>query len=109
MTDEEILQIDFYDLLGSQSAFMTNYDKIKYYRQTVENRLIMRDPKDILKDASDEAHSDQCSSWNVIALMAIRKAQKEMFDFLYSESQLEENNNLSLLEFFDKMDMQLDF
>ena len=33
MTDAEILQIDFYDLLGSWSVFYTPEEKIKYYRE----------------------------------------------------------------------------
>ncbi len=33
MTDEEIVKIDFYDLCGSWAIFMTDADKIKYYRE----------------------------------------------------------------------------
>ena len=33
MTDAEILQIDFYDLLGSWAVFYTPEEKVKYYRE----------------------------------------------------------------------------
>ena len=32
MTDEEILEIDFYDLFGSWSVFHTDNEKIEYYK-----------------------------------------------------------------------------
>jgi hypothetical protein len=33
LTDEEILQIDFYDLCGCAALWMSDEDKIKYYRE----------------------------------------------------------------------------
>jgi len=33
MTDAEILQIDFYDLLGSWAVFYTPEEKVKYYHE----------------------------------------------------------------------------
>lgn len=36
MTDEEILQIDFYDLCGCSAIWMTDEDKIKYWRSFSE-------------------------------------------------------------------------
>lgn len=33
MTDEQILELDFYDLLGSFAVFYTDEEKIKYYRE----------------------------------------------------------------------------
>ena len=37
LTDEEILQLDFYDFLGSWSIFYTDEEKIEYYRNNIEN------------------------------------------------------------------------
>lgn len=37
MTDQEILQIDFYDLCGVAAVSMTNVEKIKYWRKVMEN------------------------------------------------------------------------
>ena len=33
MTDAEILQIDFYDLLGTWAVWYTPEEKVKYYRE----------------------------------------------------------------------------
>jgi hypothetical protein len=33
MTDQEILEIDFYDLCGCAALWMSDEDKIKYYRE----------------------------------------------------------------------------
>ena len=33
MTDEQILQIDFYDLCGCAALCMSDEEKIKYYRE----------------------------------------------------------------------------
>jgi hypothetical protein len=33
MTDKEILEIDFYDLCGCAALWMTDEDKIKYYKE----------------------------------------------------------------------------
>lgn len=37
MTDREILKIDFYDLCGIGALWMSDEDKIKYWREVVEN------------------------------------------------------------------------
>lgn len=37
MTDEEILQIDFYDLCGCSALWMDDGEKIKYWREIIEN------------------------------------------------------------------------
>jgi hypothetical protein len=37
MSDEQILQLDFYDFCGCWSLWMTDADKIKYWRETIEN------------------------------------------------------------------------
>jgi len=37
LTDKEILEVDFYDLCGMNEIFMTDEDKIKYWRVFVEN------------------------------------------------------------------------
>jgi hypothetical protein len=33
MTEQEVLEIDFYDLCGCSALWMTDEDKIKYYRE----------------------------------------------------------------------------
>lgn len=35
MTDKEILQIDFYDLCGIGALWMTDQEKIDYYREVM--------------------------------------------------------------------------
>ena len=48
MTDEQILQIDFYDLCGCGTLWMTDEEKIKYYREVVERVKFINEPnKDI--------------------------------------------------------------
>jgi hypothetical protein len=37
MTEEEILKIDFYDFCGIETLWMTDADKIKYWRENMEN------------------------------------------------------------------------
>lgn len=39
MTDSEILQIDFYDLCGCDALWMTDNDKIKYWREVIEKQI----------------------------------------------------------------------
>ena len=39
MTDKEILEIDFYDLCGCAAAFMSDEDKIKYYKECMNTPL----------------------------------------------------------------------
>lgn len=36
MKDEEILKVDFYDLCGCGALWMTDNEKIKYWRQVIE-------------------------------------------------------------------------
>ena len=36
MTDQEILQVDFYDLCGCGALWMTDEEKIKYWREVIE-------------------------------------------------------------------------
>ena len=36
MTDKEILNIDFYDLCGCGALWMTDDDKIKYWREFIQ-------------------------------------------------------------------------
>jgi hypothetical protein len=38
MTNEEILQVDFYDLCGIGALWMTDDDKIKYWREVIEGK-----------------------------------------------------------------------
>ena len=37
MSDEQILQIDFYDFCGCSALWMTDENEIKYWRETIEN------------------------------------------------------------------------
>ena len=41
MTDKEILEIDFYDLCGCAALWMSDEDKIKYYRACIENSKVL--------------------------------------------------------------------
>lgn len=38
MTDKEILNIDFYDIVGIDSIFMSDEDKIIFWRKIIENQ-----------------------------------------------------------------------
>lgn len=38
LTDDEIMKIDFYDFCGINSLYMTDLDKIEYYRNMFENQ-----------------------------------------------------------------------
>ena len=35
MTDEQILEMDFYDFLGSSAVFYTKEEKVKWYRENI--------------------------------------------------------------------------
>mgnify|MGYP001370446395 CR=1 FL=1 len=37
MTDQEILEIDFYDLCGNAAIWMSDEDKINWWREIMEN------------------------------------------------------------------------
>jgi len=37
MTDKEILEIDFYDFFGSADVFVTDEERIKWYRKNILN------------------------------------------------------------------------
>ena len=63
-----------------------------------------RDASDIYEEARNEVLSGGNQSLRSIALLGIEKAQKDMFYYLYNEAEKEENKNLSLIEFFDKLD-----
>lgn len=67
----------------------------------------MRKAEEIYQDAKDEVLKDGNQSLNSIAILGIEKAQKEMFYFIYSEAEKGENKQLSLIDFFDKMDKML--
>lgn len=69
----------------------------------------MRNPKLIIEETQLELHKDGCQSTNVLNIVCIEKAQKEMFQYLYDEAEKEENKNLTLSEFFDKLDGKLLF
>ena len=65
----------------------------------------MRTSEKIYSETQLECHNDNCQSLEIISKLSIEKAQKEMFYFLYNQA--ENNKNLSLLDFFDKMDREL--
>lgn len=48
MTDQEILEIDFYDLCGCAALWMSDEDKIKYYREALKTK-IMNEEKNIIE------------------------------------------------------------
>lgn len=67
----------------------------------------MRTSEEIYNETRLQCLNDNCQSLEVMAKLSIEKSQKEMFYFLYEQA--ENNNNLTLLEFFDKMDKELLF
>ena len=69
----------------------------------------MRNSKEIYEDAVNDVLASGNQSLKSIALCAIEKAQREMFQFLYDEVMLDDNKKLSIIEFFDKMDRDLKF
>jgi hypothetical protein len=69
----------------------------------------MRNASDIYEETKNELLINGNQSSNSAAIIAIEKAQKEMFYFLYNKAELEENKNLSLIDFFDKLDRMLLF
>jgi hypothetical protein len=71
--------------------------------------IIMRKAIEIYKEAENEVISGGNQSCNSIAITSIEKTQKEMFYYLYEQAELEENKQLSLIDFFDKMDRALVF
>lgn len=71
--------------------------------------IIMRKANEIYQDAKNEVLEGGNQSLNNMAIIGIEKAQKEMFYFIYSEAEKDENKQLSLIEFFDKMDSTLVF
>lgn len=73
------------------------------------SQKVQRDADDIFSDVVKELNEGGCQSVNTIAKVCIAKAQKEMFRFLYDESEIKENKDMSLSEFFDKLDGKLNF
>ena len=69
----------------------------------------MRKAELIYKEAQTQVLNDGNQSLNSMAIIGIEKAQKEMFYYLYEEAEKEENKNLSLIDFFDKLDRTLIF
>ena len=71
----------------------------------------MRKAIEIYKETENEVLSGGNQSRNSIAIISIEKTQKEMFYYLYdqAEAELAENKNLSLIDFFDKLDKKLNF
>jgi len=69
----------------------------------------MRKAIEIFEEAKQQVLNDGNQSLNSMAIIGIEKAQKEMFCFLYKEAEKEENKELSLIDFFDKLDSKLIF
>lgn len=67
----------------------------------------MRKAEDIYEESVSEVLEAGSQSLKAMALLAIDKARHEMFQFLYDK--IGENKGMSLEDFFDKMDMELDF
>lgn len=67
----------------------------------------MKKPEEIYKEAKLIVLNDGNQSLNTISFISIEIAQKNMFRFLSNESEKNENKNLSLCEFFDKMERKL--
>lgn len=64
----------------------------------------MRDAETIYEDTKRDAESgnNSCGLMSIVKV-AINNAKMEMYDFLCEQSSLEENKNLTLEEFFNKM------
>jgi hypothetical protein len=67
----------------------------------------MRNAEEIYEETRSECIKDNCQSLNVVTILSIEKAQKEMFYYLYQLA--EENEKLSLVEFFDKVEKEISF
>ena len=69
----------------------------------------MKKAIEIYQETKKEVLDNGNQSLENIALLAIEKTQKEMFYFIYKEAEKKENENLSLIDFFDKLDRNLQF
>jgi hypothetical protein len=69
----------------------------------------MKTAEELYKEATKEVHDSGNYGLHSMAIIAIEKAQKDMFKYLYRQAELDENKDLSLEEFFDKMDMEILF
>ncbi len=69
----------------------------------------MKTAEELYKEATKEVLDSGNHSMHSMAIIAIEKAQKDMFKYLYRLSELDKNKDLSLEEFFDKMDMNILF
>lgn len=49
MKDEDILKLDFYDFCGTASIFMTDAEKIEYYKEHISKTEIMSREQDLQK------------------------------------------------------------
>lgn len=65
----------------------------------------MKSAEKIYEEAKHKVLIEGCQSLNVMAIVAILEGQKEMFNYLYEQALLDENKDLSITDFFDKMDM----
>ena len=67
----------------------------------------MRDAKIIYEETKEECHKDNCQSLEVMAILAIDKARKELFNYIYDRA-LEQDNDM-LEHFMNKIDLELNF
>lgn len=80
-----------------------------FYTRCYVALIIMRKAEEIYQDAKNEVLQSGNQSLNSMAIIGIEKAQKEMFYYIYSEAEKDENKELTLIDFFDKMDRALVF
>lgn len=80
-----------------------------FYTRCYVALIIMRKAEEIYQDVKNEVLQSGNQSLNSMAIIGIEKAQKEMFYFIYSEAEKDENKELTLIDFFDKMDRALVF
>lgn len=70
---------------------------------------MIKNAEEFYKEATKEVYDSGNQSMHSIAIIAIEKAQKDMFKYLYRQAELDENKDLTLEAFFDKMDMEILF
>lgn len=85
MTSEEILEMDFYDLCGSASTFMTDNDKIEWWRnniKTIEDCTINKRMEDMFV----EGYKARALSSELIFDEASELYARELFKELKNKS-----------------------
>ena len=67
----------------------------------------MRKSKEIYHETKVECTENNCQGLEIMALLSIEKAQKEMFNFLQDKSI--ESGDKRLINFFDNLERELIF